>query len=129
MKTLFVALLLSVFATTVNAGDLAKMTKEEKCEAWTSFAMYGASQQTRGAKREVQYLSTAGVMEMVEHGLGKDRLYLFKDDENTPEELAFLASGALSGYDKMVMWRATHTELPVHSEWVQEFIYECMSKP
>jgi len=121
---LAVSLLLAI-ARTFAAG-LAEMNKQERCEAHVSTAMYGATQQLRGAHRSFQYITEAVLIEMIEHRLGADKLYILQDDY-TPEERDFLESASLLGYDRMEKWREVNPDVqPNIHEWQKAFMDECM---
>ena len=120
-----VSLLLGI--THAFSAGLAEMDKKERCEAHVSTAMYGATQQLRGAVRSFQYISLQMFVEMVEHKLGADKLYILQDDY-TQEERDFLESASLLGYDRMTQWRKLNpgTQPNIH-EWTAAFMDECLS--
>ncbi len=128
MKTL-IGVILFVVVSVCSAGNLAKMTVEEKCDAWASFGIYGAVQFVRGAPREIEFVGIRTIEEMFEHQQDtKKKLYVIADKDNTPEEFAFLAGSTLAGYDKRKAWDETHTSPPRFEDFHQDMIYECLEK-
>jgi hypothetical protein len=113
------------------ANDLEKMNPTERCELWSTNAMHGAKQALRGAPRQIQYISKATLIEMVEHfgAVGIDKIYILEDPDYTKEEREFLESSTLFGYDAMSKWRATYKdENPRLLEWMDQFASECIGK-
>lgn len=93
--------------------------------------MHGATQAFRGAPRQIQYISRATLIEMVEHfgAVGIDRVYILEDPDYTREEREFLESSTLFGYDAMSKWRAAYKdEDPRLWEWIDQFKSECTGK-
>jgi hypothetical protein len=120
-----------LLSTMVFANDLAKMSPTERCELWSTNAMHGARQAFRGAPRQIQYISRATLMEMVEHfgAVGADKVYILEDPDYTSEEREFLESSTLFGYDAMSKWRATNKDAdPRLREWKIQFRSECSGK-
>ena len=117
-----------LLSTMVFANDLAKMSPAERCELWSTNAMQGARQALRGAPRQIQYISIATLMEMVEHfgAVGSDKIYILEDPDYTLEERAFLESSTLFGYDAMWKWKARYKDdQPRLSEWAEQFMMQC----
>ena len=117
-----------LLSTVVFANDLAKMSPADRCVLWSTNAMHGARQAFRGAPRQMQYISRATLIEMVEHfgAVGIDKIYILEDPDYTREEREFLERSTLFGYDAMSKWRAAYKdEDPRLSEWMDQFKSEC----
>lgn len=125
MRTLLAVLFL-VFASVSSAGNLSKMTVEEKCDSWASFGIYGAIQYVRGASREIVFVGPQTIEEIFEHRRDAKKLYVIADQDNTPEEFAFLAASTLAGFDKRKKWDDTNTSPPRFEDFHQDLIYECL---
>jgi len=120
-----------LLSTMVFANDLAKMSPAERCELWSTNAMHGARQALRGAPRQIQYISRATLIEMVEHfgAVGSDKIYILEDPDYTPEERAFLESSTLFGYDAMWKWKTRYKDdAPNLLEWMEQFMSLCAAK-
>jgi len=120
-----------LLSTMVFANDLARMNGAERCELWSTNAMHGARQALRGAPREIQYVSRATLIEMVEHfgAVGIDKIYILEDPDYTGEERKFLESSTLFGYDAMSKWKAQFKDdKPRLWEWMDKFRSQCTEK-
>ena len=127
MKRYLLGAVMLVSATTY-AGEFEKMSTAQRCEWHTKHALYGATQQLRGASRDVQFISREMVAALVEHQLGSEKLYIMNDDD-TPEDLEIIRASVIEGYDSMRAWRAGHKdELPDHDAWQMVFRKQCMSR-
>lgn len=102
--------------------------KESRCELYVRAGMYGATQQMRGAAREIVYIERAHLIEMIEHGLGGDRIYFFNDPQATDEDKAYNEMAVYNGYDKMAKWKESHSEMPNSDHWSAAFMSECMKR-
>ena len=120
-----------ILSTTVCGNDLDKASKAERCDAWSINAKHGATQFLRGAPRQIQYISEATLVEMVEHfgGVGSDKIYILEDENYTLAEREFLEGSTLFGYDAMSKWKDKHDDQqPRLSEWVHQFETQCMTR-
>jgi hypothetical protein len=128
MKTIVMVFGLLV-STAAFGNGLAEMNQLERCTAWTTNAMHGATQALRGASRDVQYISRAVLFEMLEHsgGLGSEKIYILADDGYTDEERDFLETSTLFGYDAMSSWKSHNADYgPSRDQWRDNFMAVCM---
>ena len=127
MRAIFLILGL-LLSTAVSANDLARMSPHERCKLWSTNAVHGVRQALRGAPRQIQYISEATLMEMVEHFgvVGIDKIYVLEDPDYTPQEREFLERSTLFGYDAILQWKARYKDdAPYLGEWMDHFMSLC----
>ncbi len=130
MKTIVMVFGLLV-STAVFGNGLAEMNKTERCSAWVTNAMHGATQFMRGASREVQYIPRSTLFEMLSHsgGLARDKIYILADDGYTEDEREFLEKSTLFGYDAMSSWKSRNVGLgPARYQWQRSLMAMCLEK-
>lgn len=111
MKIILTAIALLISTTITVAQEPTPpasnpMLEEQKqiiCSYWVKNAMYGVTQNLRGASKETKFITLEMVVEMIEHELGADALYLL-DENYTPVERQWLISSTMFGYDWMQKW-------------------------
>lgn len=124
---LFAGIIVLVICLGVSCSAMAQ--DESKCELYVRAGMYGATQQMRGAAREIVYIDRSMLIEMIEHGLGGDRIYFFNDPAATDEDKAYNEMAVYNGYDKMAKWKEKHgDEMPHSEQWSAAFMAECMKR-
>lgn len=124
MKKLICAVMM-LAATSAFAND----EKEQRCQLYVQAGIYGATQMLRGSTREIVYINRNQLIELIEHGLGSDRIYFFRDPSVPDEERDFTEAAAYRGFDLMKKWKAANGDaLPKESEWEASLYAECMAK-
>ncbi len=116
-------------STAVCANGLAEVAGTERCVSWARNAMYGATQSMRGASRQVEFVTRASLLEMLTQssGLGRDKLYILVEDNDSEDERGFLEQSTLFGYDAMSSWKMHNTGYgPTRDEWRQHFMTTCL---
>ena len=102
------------------------VTPTRYCERWRDNVLLGAKQQLRGATREVQYVSMSTLVEMIEHGNDRAKVFVLAG-QYTFAERQFLEESALAGYDRMAAFRAEHPdEVANYEKWQRDFYEECL---
>ena len=130
MKMILMAFGLLV-STAAFGNGLAELDKTERCAAWVTNAMHGATQAMRGASRDVQYIHRSALGEMLAHsgGVARDKIYILADDGYTDEERDFLEKSTLFGYDAMLSWKSRNAdEGPSRDEWQRNLMAMCVEK-
>ncbi len=130
MRTIIMVFGLLV-STAVFGNGLAEMNKTERCTAWVTNAMHGATQFMRGASRDVQYISRNTLFDMLTHsgGLARDKIYILEDDGYTQDERVFLEKSTQFGYDAMSSWESRNVGLgPSRNQWQQSLMAMCLEK-
>jgi hypothetical protein len=92
-----------------DTGPILGVTPTQYCERWRDNALLGAKQQLQGATREVQYVSVSTLVEMIEHGIDRAKVFVLAG-QYTSAERQFLEGSALAGYDRMAAFRAEHPD-------------------
>jgi len=109
-----------------DTGPILGVTPTQYCERWRDNALLGAKQQLQGATREVQYVSVSTLVEMIEHGIDRAKVFVLAG-QYTSAERQFLEESALAGYDRMAAFRAEHPdEVANYEKWQQAFYEECL---
>ena len=130
MKT--IVMVFGLLVSTVAFGNgLAELDKTERCAAWVTNAMHGATQAMRGAAREVQYIPRSALGEMLAHtgSVARDKIYILADDGYTEEERDFLETSTLFGYDAMSSWKSRNADSgPSKNEWQRNLMAMCVEK-
>jgi len=130
MKTIVIVFGLLVSSVAFGNG-LAEMNKTERCGAWVSNAMHGATQAMRGTSREVQFIPRNILGEMLAHsgGVTRDKIYILTEDGYTQEERDFIETSTLFGYDAMSSWKSRNANKgPNRQEWQQNLMAMCVEK-
>lgn len=124
LALLFVAL--PVFAEELPVPQ--EVDREDYCTAWAQNAMYGATQQLRGAKPIFRFINDYHVLlEMIEHEQGGDYLYVLANDDYGPDHYFFLTKSILSGWSQMNDYRAANKDVPLDPGlWFRRFKGACM---
>jgi hypothetical protein len=109
-----------------EVSSLLDVAPAQFCERWRDNALLGARQQLRGASREVQYVSVSTLVEMIEHGIDRTKVFVMAG-QYTPAERQFLEESTLVGYDRMAAFRAAHPDEGANYEkWHRELYAECL---
>lgn len=109
-----------------DASLILGVTPTQYCERWRDNALLGARQQLRGATRDIQYVNVSTLVEMIEHGIDRAKVFLMAG-QYTHAERQFLEESALAGYDRMAAFRAEHPDGVAHYEtWQRDFYEECL---
>jgi len=128
MKT--IVMVFGLLVSTSALGDgLAEMNKAQRCAAWVTNAMHGATQSLRGAAREVQYIPRGTLEKMLSEagGVARDKIYILTDEGYTEDERTFLETSTLFGYDAMSSWKSRNGDaLPARNEWQRQLTATCM---
>jgi len=110
-----------------EVNSLLGVAPTQYCERWRDNALLGARQQLRGASREVQYVNVPTLVEMIEHGIDRTKLFVMAG-AYTPAERQFLEESILAGYDRMVAFRSAHPDGRANYEtWQRELYEECLA--
>ena len=122
-----VSALLSASRVQSEVRSVLGVAPTQYCERWRDNALLGARQQLRGASREVQYVNVPTLVEMIEHGIDRTKLFVMAG-EYTPAERQFLEDSMLVGYDRMAAFRAAHPDERANYEtWQRELYEECLA--
>jgi hypothetical protein len=122
-----VSALLSASRVHSEVRSLLGVAPTQYCERWRDNALLGARQQLRGASREVQYVNVPTLVEMIEHGIDRTKLFVMAG-AYTPAERQFLEDSILAGYDRMAAFRAAHPDERANYEtWQGELYEECLA--
>jgi hypothetical protein len=122
-----VSALLSASRVHSEVRSLLGVAPTQYCERWRDNALLGARQQLRGASREVQYVNVPTLVEMIEHGIDRTKLFVMAG-AYTPAERQFLEDSILAGYDRMAAFRAAHPDERANYEtWQRELYEECLA--
>ena len=109
-----------------EVSSLLDVTPAQFCERWRDNALLGARQQLRGASREVQYVNVPTLVEMIEHGIDRAKVFVMAG-QYTLAERQFLEESTLLGYDRMAAFRAAHPdEAANYEKWHRELYEECL---
>ena len=130
MKMIVMAFGFLVSAAAFGNG-LAEMDRTERCAAWVTNAMHGATQFMRGASREVKYIPRSALYDMLSHsgGLARDKIYILADEGYTEDEREFLEKSTLFGYDAMSSWKSRNADLgPARNQWQRSLMAMCLEK-
>lgn len=117
-------------STTVFGNGFAVMNEQERCAAWVTNAMHGATQSLRGVSREVQYVQRGNLFEVLKHikGEARDKIFILTDEGHTQDEREFLEKSTLFGYDEMSSWKSRHAgRLPARDEWRRQLTNICLA--
>jgi hypothetical protein len=110
-----------------EVSSLLGVAPTQCCERWRDNALLGARQQLRGASREIQYVNVATLVEMIEHGIDRTKLFVMAG-EYTPAERQFLEGSILAGYDRMAAFRSAHPDQrPNYKTWQGELYEQCLA--
>ena len=110
-----------------EVSSLLGVAPTQYCERWRDNALLGAGQQLRGASREVQYVNVPTLVEMIEHGIDRTKLFVMAG-QYTPAERQFLEESVLAGYDRMAAFRSAHPDERANYEtWQRELYEECLA--
>jgi len=110
-----------------EVSSLLGRTPTQYCERWRDNALLGARQQLRGASREIQYVNVATLVEMIEHGIDRTKLFVMAG-EYAPAERQFLEGSILAGYDRMAAFRSAHPDQrPNYKTWQGELYEQCLA--
>ncbi len=118
-----------LFSTVAFGDRVANMGETDRCAFWARNAMYGATQNMRGAARDVEFINRTTLVELLKDGsgIGREKLYILIEEQDTDADLGFLEDSTLFGYDAMSIWKARNAELqPVRDEWRQHFLASCL---
>ena len=118
-----------LFSTVAFGDRVNNMGEIDRCAFWARNAMYGASQYMRGAPRDVEFISRTTMVEMLADGsgMGRDKLYILIEENDTEAERGFIEDSTLFGYDAMSIWKARNADIqPVRDEWRQHFLATCL---
>jgi hypothetical protein len=122
-----VSALLSASRVQSEVRSVLGVAPTQYCEHWRDNALLGARQQLRGASREVQYVNVPTLVEMIEHGIDRTKLFVMAG-AYTPAERQFLEDSILAGYDRMAAFRAAHPDERANYEtWQRELYEECLA--
>lgn len=123
MKTLLALLLL--VPSLALGSPWSGVPQEEVCTAYATQAMYGASQRMRGSTDEIRWINREMVIEIIEHELGADALYLMQDGLE-PEEMAWVEEATLFGWNAMDYVERQGKEMRDPAVWHKAFYDHCM---
>ena len=118
-----------LFSTVAFGDRIADMGETDRCAFWARNAMYGATQYMRGAPRDVEFISRTTLVEMLKDGsgIGREKLYILFEENDSEAELGFLEDSTLFGYDAMSIWKARNANVqPLRDEWRQHFLATCL---
>ncbi len=133
MKIIVMAI--GLLVSTVVFGNqlenhLAETNKSQRCAAWVTNAMHGATQSLRGVSRDVQYIQRSNIFEVLKNieGVDRDKIYIMTDEGHTDDEREFLEKSTLFGYDEMSSWKSRHAgTLPARDEWRRQLTNICLA--
>ena len=128
MKT--ITLLFGALVSTVAfSGNAFAMSDVERCKLWVSNAMYGATQNMRGASREIEFVPVNGLATFLSAtgSGGNKKLYILFKESDSDGERGEAEQAILFGYDAMSRWRSQNTgRAPSKFEWQRNLMAACL---
>jgi len=118
-----------LFSTVAFGDRIVDMGDNARCSFWARNAMYGATQYMRGASRDVEFISRGVLVDMMKNDrrVGREKLYILTEEDDTEAVRGFLEDAALFGYDAMSIWKSRNANaLPVRDQWRQHFLATCL---
>ena len=126
---MFIFAFAMLFSTAVLGDGFFQMSKSDRCEVWVTNALLGATQLLHGASREVQYIPSSSLAEMVTAlgSVARDKVYILANENRTEEDRRFLEESTLFGYDAMSSWKSHNVgQRPNRDQWVRNLMATCM---